>query len=84
MIWFLLHINLRERIWGWTYIVNISIKMKLFNSKRPVELLQTFALYFIFNVLHGKTLYMISVPFSRISKLLFNGMTIICLDVICF
>ena len=71
MIWFLFHIKLRERMWGWTYVVNPSIEMKLFNSKRPVELLQTFGLYFIFNVKHGKTLYMISEFFIRISKLFF-------------
>ena len=73
MIRLLLHISLRGKIWGWNCIVNSSIELRLFNWKRPVELRKIFGLDFIYNVIHGRTVYMISVPFTRISNFFFNG-----------
>ena len=53
--------------------MNSSIELRLINRKRPVELRKIFGLDFIYNVIHGRTVYMISVPFTRISNFFFNG-----------
>ena len=77
MIRLLLHISLRGKIWGWNCIVNSSIELRLFNWKRPVELRKIFGLDFIYNVIHGRTVYMISVPLTRISNFFFSDKRIV-------